>query len=265
VDVLLAHTNTSEHPSSRVHWLTDLVDSLHGYDELPPDQVSALQTLEDQRDFSKKAVLDYIQGLESCYNTQAPWIAVFEDDVLFADGWLARTLHGLQGIQQQFTTSENDWLFLRLFNQERSIGWASRTPGQNHEVLISMSIMVLMLPGLLFTRSRLPTGRKYLDNATIVIICFLAIPTFVVLFFQAGKASVLPPAPGVHREPFGCCSQAMVFPRVQIPRIKAYLTSRISGQIDLMLDDLAVEDSLDRYALYPVQVQHIGTMISLLY
>ena len=241
-------------------WLFDLVDSMHGYD-VSSDQRSTLQGLEDRKDFSTKAVLDYVQGLEDCYKTSAPWIAIFEDDILFADGWLVKTLQSLRDIRDHFTTSERDWLFLRLFNQERSIGWASRTPGHNHEILISLAIMALIFPGLMAIRSRRPTFRKHLDNATIVIICCLTIPTSVVLFFQAGKASLLPPMSGVHKEGFGCCSQAMVFPRVQIPRIKAYLMSRISGQIDLMLDDLAVEDSLDRYALYPVQVQHIGTTI----
>ena len=37
-----------------------------------------------------------------------------------------------------------------------------------------------------------------------------------------------------------------------------YLNAKQSGQIDLMLDDLAKEDKLDRYALYSVQSQHIG-------
>lgn len=86
----------------------------------------------------------------------------------------------------------------------------------------------------------------------------MAVPTFVVLFFQAGKASLLPPRPGVHKEAFGCCSQALVFPRDQVPRVRDYLTQRSSGQIDMMLDELAIHDSLDRYALYPVQAQHIG-------
>lgn len=69
---------------------------------------------------------------------------------------------------------------------------------------------------------------------------------------------MLPPHPGVRKEGFGCCAQGLVFPRAKSPRVVEHLNARQSGQIDLMLDDLAKEDKLDRYALYPVQVQHIG-------
>ncbi|THZ71410.1 hypothetical protein D6C85_05309 [Aureobasidium pullulans] len=68
---------------------------------------------------------------------------------------------------------------------------------------------------------------------------------------------MLPPHPGVRKERFGCCAQGLVFPRAKAPRVVEYLNAKQSGQIDLMLDDLAREDKLNRYALYPVQVQHI--------
>jgi hypothetical protein len=81
------------------------------------------------------------------------------------------------------------------------------------------------------------------------------------LFFQAGNASLLPPRPGVLDEPFGCCSQVLVSPKYQVPRIIEYLLQRQRGQIDLMLDDLAEEDSLIRFALCPVQLLHIGKQV----
>lgn len=220
------------------------------------------ERLEDQQDFSTKAVYDYTYALKRCYDTRAAWIVIFEDDILLADGWFVKTLQGISDIQRLFAASRNDWLFLRLFNQERSTGWASSIPGQNHETLISILIMIPTFLALLLLRHRSASLRRHLDNATLAIICLVAIPTFVVLFFQAGKASLLPPRPGVHKEAFGCCSQALVFPRDQIPRVRDYLTQRRSGQIDMMLDELAVQDSLDRYALYPVQAQHIGMLTS---
>ncbi|KAK5046183.1 hypothetical protein LTR84_008640 [Exophiala bonariae] len=256
-NVLLAHSNTSTHPSSRIPWLSDIVDNIHGYD-VPLEQSIELERLEEQKDFSTKAVYDYIYAMEKCYDTNASWIVIFEDDIILADGWFVQTLQAVTDIQHHIASSNSDWLFLRLFNQERSIGWASSIPGENHEALISLLVAVPLLSALLFVRSRYLQFRRQLDNATLAIICFLAIPTFVVLFFQAGKASMLPPLPGVHKEPFGCCSQALVFPRDQFPRVRDYFSRKHRGQIDLMLDELAVRDSLDRYALYPVQVQHIG-------
>jgi hypothetical protein len=54
----------------------------------------------------------------------------------------------------------------------------------------------------------------------------------------------------------------MVFPRVQAPLVMEYLRERGQGQIDLMLDRLAEETALARFALYPVLVQHIGMFFS---
>lgn len=101
-----------------------------------------LERLEDQQDFSTKAVYDYTYALKRCYDTRAAWIVIFEDDILLADGWFVKTLQGISDIQRLFAASSNDWLFLRLFNQERSTGWASSIPGQNHETLISILIMI---------------------------------------------------------------------------------------------------------------------------
>ncbi|CAD0051425.1 unnamed protein product, partial [Aureobasidium pullulans] len=182
LNILIAHTNTTEHPSTSLNWLADSVDSLHGYD-VSNQQLEHLQELELNKDFSAKAVFDYIHALSDCYETQADWIIIFEDDILLADGWFAKTKQAVQ----------------------------------------------------------------------IFVVCILAIPTFVVLFFQAGTASMLPPHPGVRKERFGCCAQGLVFPRAKAPRVVEYLNAKQSGQIDLMLDDLAREDKLDRYALYPLR------------
>lgn len=257
VSVLLAHSNTSIHPSSQKPWLSEVVDNIHGYN-VTLEQSGEPKRLEEQRDFSRKAVYDYLYAMEKCYEMESPWIAIFEDDIIFADGWFVQTLQAVKEIQHHFSPSNRDWLFLRLFNQERSIGWASSVLGQNHELMISFLIIVPLSFALVFLRRKYLFCRRSFDNASLAIICFLAVPTFVIFFFQAGKASILPPSPGVRKEAFGCCSQALVFSRDQFPRIQDYFLRQQRGQIDVMLDDLAVRDSLDRYALYPVQVQHFG-------
>ncbi|KAI4719882.1 hypothetical protein E4T48_03866 [Aureobasidium sp. EXF-10727] len=257
INVLIAHTNTTQHPSSSIQWLADIADNLHGYD-LTLEQLERLQQLELDNEFTTKAVQDYTHALTDCYHTQAEWIIVFEDDVLLAHGWFAKTKEAMQTIQSRVRYTQENWLFMRLFNQERSTGWKSRAVGGNHEVLISSLISFLTFTVISICRRRYGKLQKVLDRGSIFVTCVLAIPTFVVLFFQAGKASMLPPRDGVRKEAFGCCSQGLVFPRDKIPRITEYLTSREHGQVDLMLNDLAVEDSLDRFALYPVQLQHIG-------
>lgn len=44
---------------------------------------------------------DYIYVLKECLaQTDAPYIAVFEDDIIFADGWLMKTLDSLAELRQ---------------------------------------------------------------------------------------------------------------------------------------------------------------------
>ncbi|KAG8414451.1 hypothetical protein J3459_014751, partial [Metarhizium acridum] len=178
---------------------------------------------------------------------------MFEDDILLAQGWLVRTLIGLQQISGDSTS----WLYMRLFNQERSTGWENRHIGGNHEhwIIIGIGLFVSVPAWLLYRRCR--WTRTIIDPVTIFLLVAIVNPALVILFFQSGKATMLPPSPGVFNEPFGCCSQAMVFPRQQVPLLIEFLQRRQKGQIDLLLNDLAVESGLARYALYPVQAQHI--------
>lgn len=147
---------------------------------------------------------------------------------------------------------------MRLFNQERSTGWASRKIGGNNEHWIILGIgLGIALPAAILRRKS-AVVRKHLDLGTIYVVVFVLVPALVLLAFQSGKASLFPPFPGVVEEPFGCCSQAMIFPRAQIPALVSFLQRRKEGQVDLLLNDWADEAGLERCALYPVQAQHIG-------
>lgn len=199
-----------------------------------------------------------MHSLRRCYETTgAPYIGMFEDDILLADGWLVRTLQHLSQIPA-VDDEERPWLFMRLFNQERSTGWASHEIGGNNEAWIILGIALgITIPAFL-ARKFFHLPRKYLDPETILITALLLNPALVILFFQSGKASMLPPTPGVSAEPFGCCSQAMIFPRSRIPTLLYFLEEARQGQVDLLLDNLAQQKRLTRWASYPVQAQHIG-------
>ena len=222
------------------------------------EQLRKLEELEATQAFQQKGVYDYTYALQHCYDRGTEWIALFEGDIIFAEGWFARTLDGLQQISRVLRKRPSEWLFMRLFNQERSTGWSSRDVGANKEHWISLGVGILVAALLIIVRRNSYTAKKHIDNWTLVVVCCVAIPSFVVLFFQAGKASMLPPPPGVRVEPFGCCSQAMVFAREQIPPTIEFLRERVEGQVDLMLNDRSRATGLARIALYPVQVQHIG-------
>jgi hypothetical protein len=150
------------------------------------------------------------------------------------------------------------WLFMRLFNQDRSIGWAGKRIGENHEYLIIIGIAFGVLLARTALRRYWPWTRQYFNGTSLFVIIAILNPGLVILFYQCGKASLLPHSPGVYNEPFGCCSQALIFPRDSVRMIIDYMQEHRSGQFDLMLDDLAAEVGYARYALYPVQAQHIG-------
>lgn len=252
IAILIAQTEPETHPSWTSKWLRSAVDELYTYN-ISAEWRDRLSYLEQAGGYAEKGIFDYTYAMEHCYESGAPYIGMFEDDILMADGWLVRTLLGLREIP-----ATADWLFLRLFNQERSTSWANTDIGGNHEhwIVIGAGSVISTITYLAGRRWR--WVRKNIDPESIGVLVLLLIPAFVVLFFQSGRASVLPPRPGVFDQPYGCCSQALIFPRAQMPRIIDFLRENRAGQVDLYLDELADNTGLKRYALYPVQAQHIG-------
>lgn len=57
---------------------------------------------------------------------------------------------------------------------------------------------------------------------------------------------------------YGCCTQALVFPRNEIPGLVAYLRGIGHGQTDTMIEEYADANSKERLALAPQVVQHVG-------
>jgi GR25 family glycosyltransferase involved in LPS biosynthesis len=256
--VLIAEIDPNMHPSWHRDWIHQAVDEMYTYDANDTEK-SRLQVLKEAGAYAEKGVYDYMHALRQCYDTGAPYIGMFEDDILLADGWLVRTLQSLSQIPA-VDDEDHPWLFMRLFNQERSTGWASRRIGDNNEAWIILGIALGIAVSALLARRRWHFARIYIDLETVAVVVLLLNPAIVILFFQSGKASLLPPRPGVFDEPFGCCSQAMVLPRTQVPLLFDFLGEQRKGQIDLMLDQLAQETGLTRYASYPVQAQHIGEL-----
>lgn len=254
ISVLIAETDPRRHPGWNHQWLNRAADDIFTYD-LNDTQTKHLNDLEQNGRYQEKGVFDYTCALERCYATGALYVGMFEDDIILAEGWFMRFLQGLSQI-----SDSGNWLFMRLFNQERSTGWSSREIGGNNEFLIILGIDIGIAASVWFVRRQWRGSRKYLDLETLAVTAFILVPGLIVLLYQSGKASLFPPPPGVFKEPFGCCSQAMVFPRHKVPLLIDSLKERREGQIDLMLDKIASSNGLDRYALYPVQAQHIGEL-----
>lgn len=252
ISILIAQTDPEIHPAWHSTWLHSAVDELYTYN-ISAKERTRLLSLEESGAYAEKGVFDYTYAMERCYESGAPYVGMFEDDILMADGWLVRTLLGLTGLPPA-----SEWLFMRLFNQERSTGYSNTYIGGNNEHWITLGAGIVISAVAAFARRRWWWVRKNIDMESVGVLVLLLIPAFVILFFQSGKASLFPPTPGVFDQPYGCCSQAMIFPRMQMPKIIDYIRSKKEGQVDLFLDELAIEADLKRFALYPVQAQHIG-------
>jgi GR25 family glycosyltransferase involved in LPS biosynthesis len=205
-------------------------------------------------------VYDYIYVLRQCLTeTDAPYVAIFEDDIIFAEGWLAKTLNGLAGLRE---LSES-WLYLRLFYTETSLGWeASSDFWYGHQLLTFTLAMVAALTLLLGAKSTIRSLSRRLDNQMLVILVFIVTPAFTALIFMVGKYN-LRPLQGLERmDKHGCCTQALVFPRFQVDDLIDFLYERGSGQTDSLIEEYADLQSYERYALAPQVVQHVGLVSS---
>ncbi|KAK7757591.1 hypothetical protein SLS62_000606 [Diatrype stigma] len=240
----------------------------------------------------RKTVHDYAYAMDRCArDTDAPYIALFEGDILLADGWAARTLLNLRALEAMMRDPRrrdpergrvepgrpNSWLYLRLFNQERSTGWSGGTGFRsNNAHIISAGVAIPLFFVLLAVRrssgrSRRPGSwspsplRRHLDLWTLVVICFVAVPLWTWLFFASGKASVLgAPAPGTVREEFfGCCNQALVYNRAHAgPLATSMLDAAVRrsspGRSDMLPKVFARDRGLARVSAYPMLAQHLG-------
>ncbi|KAI8624374.1 hypothetical protein F5Y19DRAFT_319940 [Xylariaceae sp. FL1651] len=283
-------TPETQHKSYAVLKAADIADYIVTYPKTLPekDKHSKMATLEswfkDRNDgyaLERKTVHDYGYALSQCVQTtEAPYIALFEGDILLADGWAARTLKNLHIIEQMMKDPRrhdpvrgqvqpgepNSWLYLRMFNQERSFGWGGGTGFKSNNVhIISLAVSVPLLALLLLARrSFLPRHlARHLDAWVLLIICGVAVPLFVWLFFASGKASLLGSPPGVYEEFFGCCNQALVYNRKHAQALADFLIAATNmpgrtGRSDMLPKEFAWEHGLARISAYPMLAQHAG-------
>lgn len=221
-----------------------------------------LTALEADKNWHEKSTNDYATAIQRCYDeTTAPYITILEGDVLVADGWLARTLLSLQSLSTQKgnDTRREQWLDLRLFNQERSTGFDSHDWTGNNVPVIAFGVSILVGGILLSLRRVWRKTALWLDNATLGVICLIVVPATVALFFRSGKASVLPRSPGIYEENFGCCSQGLVFNRAVAPKLMEYLRQHAGPDgYDMITRDFGRQEHLSRWAQYPMLLQHLG-------
>lgn len=282
--LLFSNTDPASHPDWRAPWVRALVDTAAGYTGVSDLDMAGLRKAEEDRDLQLKGVYDYVYVLERCLReTSAPFVAVFEDDVIFAGDWLARTLRGLQYLVRDYRDAEGkelaaaDWLYLRLFYTETHLGWKVEGDwGYRYLPLTLLLVACAAAAVLAMMRSSACGARVRLDWPTITVVALFAVPGFTLLVFMAGKHNL--PVPGYslhHQLPFasatagvvpmdkyGCCTQALVFNRAALPGLIQYLRGRQRGQTDIMIEDYCNEKGVKRFALNEQAVQHVGLVSS---
>ena len=138
LSIFFANADPTIHPTYHHVGLLSHLDSIYTHDLISPSFPN-IKLLESEGRFREKGVADYIRALENCHATNAPWTVLFEDDILLAEGWLVRVVKGVEDLEKRRKKGkEREWLFMRLFNQERSTGWSSEEIGGNNELLISV-------------------------------------------------------------------------------------------------------------------------------
>ncbi|KAA8649346.1 uncharacterized protein ATNIH1004_005247 [Aspergillus tanneri] len=254
LNVLFADTDPTRHPSWGQNWVDRLTDTSSSYN-VSGEQLAHLQAIEKDKDFHEKGVYDYIYALRACQVTNAPYIAIFEDDIILAEGWMTKTLKALADINH-IVQNKTSWIYLRLFYTETALSWTSSDFAYRNMPLI-FGLMMLLTIGCLLVLRRFPICHSYLDYPTVFVISLVCVPAFTALVYMMGKYNIMPLRGVVEMNTNGCCTQALVFPRAQVDDLVRYLEEK-RGQTDLLIEEYAEQTGLTRYALAPPQLQHVG-------
>ncbi|KAF7589979.1 hypothetical protein BBP40_003470 [Aspergillus hancockii] len=265
VHVLFALTTPSDHPDYNHPWVTNAIDRVLTY-ETQNASIDYLKVLERSNKYTpEKSLIDYSLSLRSCYEgTDAPYFLMLEDDVVAQRSWYETTTQAIRKIEEwtHHGTVNKDWLYLRLFWTEKFLGWNS----ENWREYLAWSIVVTVSVATvgLTCRRMLRPAQEVLSNWFMFVLCFGCVPLVILLYFASGRVTVQQPMKkGIHRmNQHGCCSQALVFPREQVPTIMDYMKKMEDATkpkpVDTTLERLANEYKIDRLALSPPQMQHVG-------
>ncbi|PVH96211.1 hypothetical protein DM02DRAFT_535774, partial [Periconia macrospinosa] len=286
--VLLAHTNQSEHPDFDKPWLRGMADTLMNYGSKGDTTYEVAKLMEHDGRHEVKSKYDYALVLEECLKTNADYVLMLEDDVVFTKSWLEKTKNALEEVRvRSWEMGYEEFLYLRLFYYERIRGWNAESWPKY--LLVSTCIASAVLTTLLlFQRLQTPVRsfgfrgcyirlHPRLHTISILLITFVFTPAVIGLYFAAGANCMLPQPQGVQLMPkYACCGQALVFPRtvVQNHILPLFHDNQWgSTPVDSLIEEYAdsmTGKSLEkaqrigdmRWAITPVLLQHVGSQSS---
>ncbi|RBQ84715.1 hypothetical protein VDGD_03493 [Verticillium dahliae] len=285
---LLADQDPKDHPAYEAPWLDRLVDEAIVYSAgnwtLPPQPEGSVtraipydvrhagrgtERVENMR-------LDHSVVLDACRSTGAQYFALVEDDIVASRDWFTRFKAGIAGVEQRKASRPKapDWLYFRLFYSEIFMGWNSEEWLGYSRVIFEFYVLALVV--FLVLRRTWPAaslgaqGKRTVTtyrhtSAWIAALVFgLWLPALIVLYFAAGRVSTHRMTPwssdGVREMPnYGCCAQGLVFPQRHFDMIHDMLvTPPFNFPGDMMLEDVARDKQLKKWALEPSVFQHVG-------
>ncbi|KAF3352663.1 hypothetical protein VdG1_08829 [Verticillium dahliae VDG1] len=277
-----------DHPAYEAPWLDRLVDEAIVYSAgnwtLPPQPEGSVtraipydvrhagrgtERVENMR-------LDHSVVLDACRSTGAQYFALVEDDIVASRDWFTRLKAGIAGVEQRKASRPKapDWLYFRLFYSEIFMGWNSEEWLGYSRVIFEFYVLALVV--FLVLRRTWPAaslgaqGKRTVTtyrhtSAWIAALVFgLWLPALIVLYFAAGRVSTHRMTPwssdGVREMPnYGCCAQGLVFPQRHFDMIHDMLvTPPFNFPGDMMLEDVARDKQLKKWALEPSVFQHVG-------
>lgn len=255
----IAQTNPSLHPIYEEQWLEAVSDDVMLYN-VSQETLRFLQGLERDRDYRVKGAHDYAYVLERCIESKAPYIAILDDDTLAVAGWYPRAVAAIERAEADTPQEQGPgWLYLRLFFTEEFFGWHSEL----WHIYLRYSLAVFL--GTLFALIALRRCglQTLLSNRILFVTCFVCVPACIGLYFLAGRLSLHPLKSGVYQMlKYGCCGQALLFPRDMALVVLARFRERGIGYPDVLVEELANEKDYVRWAVIPSLVQHIGSISS---
>jgi len=262
-DILLlpfiANIDPHKHYAYNESWLFNLSDEVVTYENVSARDKARMRSQETPKGHMKKALFDYSFMLRRCLESKAPYILMLEDDAIAAGGWYHRTKAALADLESrsEYTSS----VYLRLFYNTRIQGWNSEFWPQY--LFLSVVFEVLLMSVLWFLRHSNAAAAKFLTLRTTATILFICSPACVALYFAAGRLTVHPNPIGIHQmNSYGCYSQALLFPREQVPPLLDYFKKKRTGLRDVLIEMYADHNGLTRWALTPSVFQHIGSRSS---
>ncbi|PVI01662.1 hypothetical protein DM02DRAFT_613482 [Periconia macrospinosa] len=287
--VLLAHTNQSEHPDFGKPWLKGMADTLMTYGSENDTTYEVAKLMEHNGSHEVKSKFDYALVLKQCLKTNADYVLMLEDDVIFTSSWWEKTKNALEEVKfRSWEMGYEEFLYLRLFYYERIRGWNSESWPKY--LLASTCIASAVLTTLLLFQRLQSPARSFgffrgspirlhirLHTITILLITFVFTPAVIGLYFAAGANCMLPQPPGVQLMPtYACCGQALVFSRavVQNHILPLFHDNQWgSTPVDSLIEEYAdsrTGNSLEkakrigdmRWAITPVLLQHVGSQSS---